>query len=114
MQDQRFTLTEDHLKLIRRMNVGYNRDTEFGAPEIDPKRPYGNSDVYGDIHEILTGEEWDEDVKGGIIEDDSALAERYLALHEETAEALQVILSTGSFELGDYVASAYSARWRKA
>jgi hypothetical protein len=48
-----FTLTENHLKLLQKMWVGWST-CEFGAPEIDPKRPYGNSDVIGDIHEILT------------------------------------------------------------
>jgi hypothetical protein len=28
-------------------------DCEFGAPACDCKRPYGNSDVYGDMAEIL-------------------------------------------------------------
>jgi hypothetical protein len=50
-----FTVTEDHLKLLRRAYIGWD-DCEFGAPGIDPKRPYGNSDVIGDIAEIL-GEE---------------------------------------------------------
>lgn len=47
-----FTVTDDHLKLLRRASVGWS-DCEFGAPEIDPKRPYGNSNVLGDIAEIL-------------------------------------------------------------
>jgi len=42
----RFELTEQHLKLIRRMTVRYNDYCEFGAPEIDPKRPYGNSSAH--------------------------------------------------------------------
>ena len=29
------------------------RDCEYGAPEINPKRPYGNSSVELDICEIL-------------------------------------------------------------
>ena len=47
-------LTEEHIKLLRNMYVGWGY-CEFGAPEIDPKRPYGNSHVIGDIHTILTG-----------------------------------------------------------
>ena len=54
-----FHLTQNHLKMLRGMFVGWS-DCEFGSPEIDPKRPYGNSWVLGDIHEILTGEEPEE------------------------------------------------------
>ena len=39
-----FTLTADHITLLRAMYVGWCGD-EYGAPEIYSKRPYGNSDV---------------------------------------------------------------------
>src|SRR5215510_593730 len=48
---ERFTVTDDHLRLLRRAYVFWD-ETEFGAPGINAKRPYGNSDVYGDIVEI--------------------------------------------------------------
>ncbi len=47
-----FRLTEAHLKLLRAARVDWD-GTEFGAPSIDCKRPYGNSDVYRDIGKIL-------------------------------------------------------------
>ena len=49
-----FELTEEHIKLLRQMCVSWD-DCEFGAPAIDCKRPYGNSDVYSDIAKILGG-----------------------------------------------------------
>lgn len=109
MADQKFTVTESHVALARRMYVGW-QDCETGAPEIDPKRPYGNSDVPGDIHEILTGV---------MVDNDEVVLNReqrdeYLTLHREMGTALQVFLATGSFEPGDYVAPAYSVRWSKA
>jgi len=106
-----FELREDHLKLVRRMNVGYRDDLEFGAPVIDPKRPYGNSDVFNDIAKILGIEpegagddepEFTEDQKG-----------RMLELHKETATALQVILAANSFELGIYESEVYKDNWRR-
>ena len=45
-----FTVTETHLLLLQRMQVGWCGD-EFGAPEINPKRPYGNSSVLTDMVE---------------------------------------------------------------
>lgn len=39
-------------KLLKRAYVGWE-DSETGAPCINPKRPYGNSDVAEDVREIL-------------------------------------------------------------
>lgn len=47
-----FTVKEEHLKLMQRMNVDWH-DCEFGAPAIDCKRPYGNGAVFQDMIEIL-------------------------------------------------------------
>ena len=52
-EPKRFEVTEQHMRLLPRLYFEYNDYCEFGAPEVDPKRPYGNSDVYGDLGEIL-------------------------------------------------------------
>jgi hypothetical protein len=92
------------------MQVGWD-DCEFGAPRIDCKRPYGNSDVYKDMI-ILLG------IKTHIPEDCDELPPKILLkldnLHKETETALQIVLSTGSFEAGMYEADDYSTNWRKA
>ncbi len=106
---RRFTLTEEHLKLLRAMFVTWWH-CETGAPAIDPKRPYGNSDVTGDIAEII-----------GIVpietDDDPAwpvgTSERCEKLHEETQTALQVVLATGRFRIGEYVADDFRRNWRE-
>lgn len=46
------TLKQDTLKLLKQAVVTWEH-CEFGAPTIDCKRPYGNSDVHTDIAEIL-------------------------------------------------------------
>ena len=106
---ERFELTSDHVKLIRRMYVNYNPRVEFGAPEIDPKRPYGNSNVFYDIGEIL-----DIKPKGGD-EDDPEYTdgqqEEMMKIHESTAIALQIILASGSFETGFYESDKYRNNW---
>lgn len=103
-----FTITEDHLKLARKMYVGW-QDCEFGAPEINPKRPYGNSSVYRDIGEILGIAPAD------IAEEDySEEQKRFMrVLHEQMEYVLQIALSTGRFEAGNYEGAEYSNRWRK-
>lgn len=105
METKHFILTSDHLKLIRNMYVGW-QDCEFGAPEIDPKRPYGNSYVVGDIHCILEGGHEDDDLTDEQIEE-------YEKLHRETQTALQIILTTGKFETGSYMCKPYSTDWKR-
>lgn len=107
MQTRTFTLTPDHIKLVQKFHVGW-QDCETGAPEIDPKRPYGNSDVEHDIAEILG---W---VKVGSDADLSGfLFKKAEKLHRETAMALQIILSTGSFKPGVYQCDMYNVDWNE-
>jgi len=110
-----FTVTGEHLKLLRRAYVSWDY-CEFGAPEIDAKRPYGNSDVIGDIAEIL-----DPDGLAAVYGDDDALDryrdemdERFSRIHAETALVLSIALFTGKFEAGRYVREKYSPAWRPA
>lgn len=93
-----FTITDKHLKLLQQMYVDWN-DCETGAPSIDCKRPYGNSDVPGDIHLILTGKNLS-DFDDDLVE---TLSNEYYELHEETQTALQICLCTQLFETGEYV-----------
>lgn len=104
----RITVTENHLKLLRRMYVVWN-GAETGAPSIDPKRPYGSTDVAGSVA-VVIGDLWDEDE--ATAED---LAERYLGLHGDMDVVLQVVLCTGAFEPGEYeMQRPYDVRsWKK-
>lgn len=95
-----FTMTAEHLILLRHFNICW-QNSEIGAPEVDPKRPYGNRAVENDIHELLTserigcvGSKRDELTHGE--------CERYIKLHRETETALQIILVTGQFQAGEY------------
>lgn len=104
---ERFEVTADHLKLLRQMRVGW-QDCEFGAPEIDPKRPYGNGDVLNDVAYIVFGHEgYDPEV-------DEADEERLHRLHRDTETVLQIVLSTGTMEPGIYELTArYSSKWKR-
>ena len=103
----RFTVTDQHLKLLRRMCVGW-QDCETGAPEIDPKRPYGNSDVFDDVVEIL-GVKPNYSKHGEILD---GLEEKMMKLHRETETALQIVLSTGAFKAGTYECGEYEYDWK--
>ena len=87
------------------MYVGWSQ-CEFGAPEVNPKRPYGNSYVIGDIHEILS-----EDPSVDSFEISEELEDEYYQLHQETETALQIILRTGSFQPGVYKCDPYKQNW---
>lgn len=108
MSFEYFDLTEDHVKLVKHFWVSWQPD-EYGAPEIDPKKPYGNSDVERDIAEILgwtpEAEDWGDPA---LSEDQRNDAHR---LHKETAKALQVILRAGSFVPGRYQSEQYHRNW---
>ena len=99
-----FTVTEDHIKLLQRSYF----DTEFGAYEgavvQSLKRPYGNSDVIGDLYEILRsdGKMWDEDEQGEMPDE---LVEGLRKTHREMAIVVQILAVTageGVFRPGVY------------
>lgn len=91
---QTFKLTENHIKLLSNAYVGWE-DIEFGAPAINGKRPYGNSDVVRDMISILFGEDLPDSTQ-------AALEDYVRQLHNETETALQIILCTQSFIPGTY------------
>lgn len=99
MQIERFKITRNHLKLLKKMYVEWY-DAEYGAPCIDPKRPYGNSNVEKDIAEILKwkllknteGEEY-------LSKEQYKLAYK---LHRDTKTVLQICLTLQKFKIGIY------------
>ena len=73
---------------------------ETGAPCINPKRPYGNSDVETDIAELLGWELFvDRDGEKSLSIAQYELAQK---LHKDTQTALQIALCTQSFKEGIY------------
>lgn len=107
-KDLTFEVREEHLKLIKKFSLTWC-NAEFGAPMVSPKRPYGNSYVYGDMADIL-------EIKGEKEEDGelilSSKQEReLLKLHKETLIALQVLLENGTFKTGIYTVTEYSNVW---
>lgn len=106
---KRFTMTEQHLTLLRHAYVRW-WDAEWGAPCIDPKRPYGNGDMIQSIMKLVG--EIDNACPHCHEPLDEADGKRYVQLHKETTTALQIILTTGSFVAGEYECSAYGIDWK--
>jgi hypothetical protein len=108
-----FTVTDEHLRLLRHAYVSWF-DAEFGAPSIDPKRPYGNSNVYGDMAEVLglLDGEWQDEAREDWPPPEAQW--RFLRLHVETAIVLQIALATGEFRTGSYArANAWDRDWKR-
>ena len=90
---ERFIVKPIHLQLIKRLFVSWN-ECEFGAPTIDPKRPFGNSDVEYDFEEI-TGEKFDE------------------IIYCDLETYLQILTRNPHIEEGTYEKSEYGIDWVK-
>ena len=122
-----FEVKKEHLALLKNMFVGWG-DCEFGAPEIDPKRPYGNSDVLQDMIEIfgvkrvtenvfkfeLFGKEYlitGEHQFNLDLENQDELLRILNELHRETETVLQIALQTGMFKEGKYKIEKYETVW---
>jgi hypothetical protein len=101
MGDWIFEVTEEHVTLLRHAYVGWE-GCEFGAPAINCKRPYGNSDVITDIAKLLHPEfsEMREGAQMDWLEDNAV---RLRAVHETTQTALQIFLVTGHMKPGRYI-----------
>lgn len=104
---KKFTITDNHLKLLRSMYVDWD-DCEYGAPCINPKRPYGNSSVEDDIAEMI---KWDKEEE---MWNEKASKELY-HIHREMQIVLQICLCLGKFETGNFVKQEEydSLSWKK-
>jgi len=99
MTDQ-FILTENHLKLLSQLCIRFNDHQYYGAAGGDMKYPYGDSMVMDSVAKIIgirpdNGQDLDEP----LTDTEEATC---LAIHEETATALQIVLQTKSFATGRY------------
>ena len=99
-----FTVTEDHLKLLRNARLFWEYGEGYGAPAIEPKRPYGESYVERSIAEILDapdrGWEFEDGAKAYITPE---AEERFTRLHEETLIVLHIALTAGELRPGRYI-----------
>lgn len=122
---KRFTLTEDHITLLRAAWVSWGATEEarlantlpcppvarFGAPAIDCKRPYGNSCVRQDIASLLLIEPVMDCGDHGDGNFTNAQISRIDTVHRETETALQIVLRVGEFRPGVYEKKDWGGGW---
>jgi hypothetical protein len=120
-----FSVTRDHLKLLKSSVVAWSSQwdgTMFGAACVDPRRPYGDRDVYRSMLRILgwkmnrvadlrTAEFRDWDIETDEIPIDEM--NRLDQLHQETEIALRICLSRGEFETGIFRWPEPGGEWVK-
>lgn len=114
----RITITEDHIKLLKHLRWSLNTNNFLVGTEdefIDKDfGPFGSNNLYEAVDLILNGNTEEFDL---LAEDTRVFSEIEVAkidkLYKELPLALDVILYTQSFELGDYVSSYHDRVWEK-
>jgi hypothetical protein len=113
---QKITITDDHVLLLNRLYFDWDDEAYYGAPAVNIKRPYGNSDVFGDVAEILGWQWYDEDEDNDMPDE---IEQRCEKIHREMADVLQVLVQNPTtFSTGVWVNTSpgapYSVRYTKA
>ncbi len=106
-----FVVADYHIKMLQQLNVSWEDAGYDGAPTIDLKRPYGNSDVMGDIHEIITGKEPYDEYEDGLPDE---LIVKYQTIHREMEIVLEILVHTLSITPGKYSRKEWWDPWQKA
>ena len=114
MSIQRLEITADHLKLLQRSCWRWG-EVEYGAPEMDGKRPYGNSDVLGDIAKI-TGVAVPDDPWVDVdewLDHHPDVCARLRRTHEEMLCVMEIVTSLLTFETGVYARPDGWSPWKR-
>ena len=100
-----FTVTEDHLKLLQHVYLYWDYGEGYGAPAINPKKPYGNSDVERDVAEILDApnSDWEGDEDDEYLDLTPEAREHFARLHVETMIVLHIVLAARDIRPGRYI-----------
>ena len=125
-EQEYYRLTKEQIMLIREMHINSDDGSMIGyegGPCVNSKRPFGNSNVEFDVYEILDPRPYkvmtDEDNEAYDEEDEDAFddfqdkqREIYNRYYDTLGAALQIILSSGSFEPGIYSCNKYCSNYR--
>lgn len=116
---KRFVINEYHLKLLKELEIGWNH-MEFGSPTVDPKKPFGNSDVFKDMVKALGWEikiqiDWCLPKNFDLVEDElpEEIETVLFNLYRDLDTVLEICLRTQSFNPGVYESDIYGSNWKK-
>ena len=114
----KFDLTEDHLKLLKNLDIQKKEiDSNISVPIISEKNLFGDTNIYNDIFLILyvvpNVDIADYNMFG---EDDIYWNEEQFVymkkLLSELDTALEIVLYTQSFKPGTYKTKSYIKDWK--
>jgi hypothetical protein len=94
--DKKVTLDENVIELMNRLNVDRKSDT----PQFSSKRPFGNSDYYRDVLEVIGRYEELSNEYGEISDEGKEVVEEHLDL---CTVALEIFSDQLGLETGVYV-----------
>lgn len=112
-----FELKEEHVKLVKHLRWSINKEniiSGIGDDGDDIAPPFGENNIYDAIDLIIHGRPDDfnpfevEDIKEYSDEEKA----KYDALYNELPTALEIILSTGSFQVGTYRTKFHDRNWK--
>ena len=109
---EEFVLKNEHLALLAKVNLVW-REGENGAPAVDSKRPYGNSDAMKDIANILSEAQGTCPHCKADLSPGAFPTGQLGGLHRETLTAMEVIFQSGLTTPGLYVRDKETSPWRK-
>jgi len=113
-----FDLREDHVKLVKHLRWSVNKDNILSGvaddgDDIAP--PFGENNIYDAIDLIIHGRPENfnplEEEEIRVYSDEQKAT--YDALYKELPTAVEIILSTGSFELGTYRTKFHDRNWKR-
>lgn len=113
----KFTLKEEHIALLRAMNWSRQEDLIVSIENIkEDKSPFGGDDINEDMNIILYGKpkDFNPSFSDELPQISKEKKEEFDKLLSELPMALEVILRTQSFEIGDYRARYHQRfSWKK-
>ena len=114
----KFELTENNVKLLKNLRWSIKDKAIIGLEdekEIDNPKPFGEDNLYEAIDTIINGKPVDFDPLNTYEERvfDEAQIEQFDELYNGLPTALEIILTSGSFELGTYRAKFHERIWKK-
>lgn len=121
-----FEVTDFHLALVSGLSFTWIEGAYDGAPAVDPKRPYGNSDVLTDLALIYAESKGyrliNEDTyrmlfrkaDGSLFQPDESFEDWLFKVHREMPIVLQILASNNLVGIAAGVyreVAPYSQRW---
>lgn len=113
-ETETFEVTEDHIKLLENVCITWS-SMETGAPQVDPKRPYGNSAVVGDMIEILEREDEATTIENGHPRITDEAHDEMMSLHGDMEQVVSILFDNpaSGIEPGKYERERYGGTWTK-